>query len=71
MHIQFLHLTLTKTLAYLDPGSGSMILQLVLAALLGMGVLLRSQWKRIKTLFGRKDTREEDEQEEQDDEPEK
>ena len=63
--------TLTKTLAYLDPGSGSMILQLVLAALLGMGVLLRSQWKRIKTLFGRKDTREEDEQEEQDDEPEK
>jgi hypothetical protein len=71
MHIQFLHLALTKTLAYLDPGSGSMILQLVLAALLGMGVLLRSQWKRIKTLFGRKDTREEDEQEEQDDEPEK
>jgi hypothetical protein len=71
MHIQFLHLTLTKTLAYLDPGSGSMILQLVLAALLGMGVLLRSQWKKIKTLFGRKDTREEDEQEEQDDEPEK
>jgi hypothetical protein len=42
-------------LAYLDPGSGSMLIQLLLAALLGAGVLLRTQWNKIKALFGKKD----------------
>jgi hypothetical protein len=41
--------------AYLDPGSGSIIIQLAIAAILGLGVLIRSQWSRIKKLFGRKD----------------
>ena len=45
---------------YLDPGSGSILLQLLLAALLGAGVLLRSQWSKIKNLFKGKDTTEED-----------
>jgi hypothetical protein len=45
---------------YLDPGSGSILLQLLLAALLGAGVLLRSQWSKIKSLFKGKDTTEED-----------
>lgn len=39
--------------AYLDPGSGSIIIQLAIAALLGAGVFLRSQWSRIKKLFGK------------------
>ena len=39
---------------YLDPGFGSMVLQLVLAGLLGAGVLIRVFWKRIKTLFTKK-----------------
>lgn len=47
---------LPKILAYLDPGSGSMILQLILAALLGLGVFVRIQWRKIKSLFGRKNT---------------
>ena len=38
---------------YLDPGFGSMILQLVLAGLLGAGVIIRIFWKRIRTLFGK------------------
>ncbi|MBV5343579.1 hypothetical protein JZU68_08235 [bacterium] len=37
---------------YLDPGSGSLLIQLAIAALLGLGVLVRSQWARIKKLFG-------------------
>lgn len=37
---------------YLDPGSGSLLIQLALAALLGMGVFVRSQWARIKRMFG-------------------
>ncbi len=34
--------------AYLDPGSGSLILQLILAAVLGGLLLLKSYWKKIK-----------------------
>jgi len=65
MLTQFSILALTKTFAYLDPGSGSMLLQLILAALLGTGVLIRSQWKKIKTLFGRKHTKEDEEQDDE------
>jgi len=45
---------------YLDPGSGSILLQILLAAILGLGVVLRTQWSRIKSLFKRNDTSEED-----------
>ena len=45
---------------YLDPGSGSMLLQMILAALLGAGVILRTQWSKIKALFKGKDSSEED-----------
>jgi hypothetical protein len=45
---------------YLDPGSGSMLLQLLLAAILGMGVILRTQWSKIKSLFKSKDASDED-----------
>ena len=34
--------------AYIDPGSGSYILQLILAGLLGAGVAVKIYWKRIK-----------------------
>ncbi len=34
--------------AYLDPGSGSLILQLVLAAILGGFLVLTSYWKKVK-----------------------
>jgi len=34
--------------AYIDPGSGSYIVQLLLAGLLGAGVAVRIYWKRIK-----------------------
>ena len=50
---------------YLDPGSGSILLQLLLAAILGLGVVLRTQWSKIKSLFGRKDASQEDEDDEE------
>ena len=34
--------------AYLDPGSGSLILQVILAVFLGGFFILRSYWKKIK-----------------------
>ncbi len=42
--------------AYLDPGSGSIIIQLAIAAILGFGVLVRSQWSKIKKFFGKNNT---------------
>lgn len=39
---------------YLDPGSGSIIIQLIIATILGLGVVIRSQWSKIKKFFGKK-----------------
>jgi hypothetical protein len=40
--------------AYLDPGSGSFLLQILIAAVLGLGVVLRASWGSIKKWFGKK-----------------
>ena len=41
--------------AYLDPGSGSFLIQLVIAGLLGAALAVRMSWSRIKGVFRRKD----------------
>ncbi len=38
---------------YLDPGSGSILFQVLIAGLLAAGVFVRTQWSRIKGLFSR------------------
>lgn len=43
-----------STLAYLDPGSGSLLIQIAIGLVLGLGVALRASWGRIKKLFGAK-----------------
>jgi len=47
---------------YLDPGTGSFVVQAVLAALLGLGVFIKMFWGKIISLFGKKevDTSEEE-----------
>lgn len=45
---------------YLDPGSGSFLIQLLIAALLGVGIALRASWGKIKGLFGGKAKTDED-----------
>lgn len=37
----------TQVLAYLDPGSGSMILQLLVGGVAAMGVALKIYWQRV------------------------
>lgn len=37
--------------AYLDPGSGSIIIQVILAGLLGAAFIIRSYWAKIKGFF--------------------
>ncbi len=51
---------------YLDPSSGSFIIQIVIAALLGLGIAIRASWGRIKKLFDGK-TKPEDEDDDADD----
>ena len=41
--------------AYLDPGSGSMLLQLLLGGVAAVGVIARLYWNRLVALFRRKD----------------
>ena len=55
-------------LAYLDPGSGSFLLQLLIAALLAAGIALRASWGKIKGLFGVKSEVDEDVEDEEADE---
>jgi hypothetical protein len=38
--------------AYLDPGSGSMLMQLVLGGVAGLGVIVRLYWRRLTGLVG-------------------
>ena len=52
-------------MAYLDPGSGSYLIQILIALLLGSAIALRAFWGRIRTfivgLFSKKSDEEEDE----------
>ena len=41
--------------AYLDPASGSMILQLVLGGVAGLAVAVRLLWRRLLRGLGRRD----------------
>ncbi len=38
--------------AYLDPGSGSMVLQLLLGGVAALGVVIKLFWHRILNIFG-------------------
>jgi hypothetical protein len=51
MRLDFLY----KLNFYFDPGSGSVILQIIMAGLLSGGVLVRIFWKKIKAFFTRND----------------
>jgi hypothetical protein len=61
MRVTFLVLVLTVLVlllparpayAYLDPGSGSMFVQLLLGGVAGAVVILRLYWNRLLALFG-------------------
>jgi hypothetical protein len=57
---------LRVTEAYLDPGSGSYLLQLLIAGLLGSLFVIRASWGKIKGffrgLFGRQEDKPTDEE---------
>jgi hypothetical protein len=41
----------TRAHAYIDPGAGSMFLQILLGGIAGLAVLGRIFWKRLKTIL--------------------
>lgn len=74
MHIPliFLIFNLNNTLssilrsydAYLDPGSGSFILQLLIASLVGAAFIIKTYWRRINGFFRQLFNKKQDEEEE-------
>jgi hypothetical protein len=57
---------LTGKTLYLDPGSGSILIQLLIAAVATVGLIAATSWRRIKLFFSRNKnqpgaTKEEDE----------
>lgn len=45
------NIILALPVLYLDPGSGSFLIQLLLAVILGAGVTIRLYWSKLKSLF--------------------
>jgi hypothetical protein len=41
--------------AYLDPGSGSMLVQLLLGGVAGAAVIVKLGWQRFRSMLGMKD----------------
>ena len=50
-YILFFCLTYSRAYAYLDPGTGSMILQVIVAGIATVGVIVASYWAKLKNLF--------------------
>lgn len=50
-------------LLYLDPGSGSFLIQLLIAALAGAGIAIAASWSKIKRLLGKNKKTEPDDDE--------
>lgn len=48
----------TPAHAYLDPGTGSMVFQAVIAVFLGAAATGKLWWSKVKGLFSRKDNNE-------------
>jgi hypothetical protein len=44
---------LSVVLAYLDPGSGSFIVQILIASLLGSALMIKAFWRQITGIFRR------------------
>jgi hypothetical protein len=42
--------------AYIDPGTGSLIIQAIVAALAGLLLYIKLYWHKIKNIFSKKDS---------------
>jgi hypothetical protein len=52
IYLGILYLIFPRTAyAYLDPGTGSYVLQIILAAFVGVAFTIKIYWGKIKTIF--------------------
>lgn len=42
------------TFAYIDPGTGSLVVQMMIAAVLAVGIFIKTSWNKIKGYFMKK-----------------
>ena len=47
----FGHLSISNAYAYLDPGSVSIIIQMLVGTLVGVGIALKLYWQKIRMKF--------------------
>ncbi len=45
-------LIFTDAVAYLDPGTGSMLLQVILGGIAALGVAIKLYWHKLRAAFG-------------------
>jgi hypothetical protein len=45
-------LMFTDAIAYLDPGTGSMLLQVILGGIAAVGVAIKLYWHKLRAAFG-------------------
>jgi len=45
-------LLFTDAVAYLDPGTGSMLLQVILGGIAAVGVAIKLYWHKLRAAFG-------------------
>jgi hypothetical protein len=48
----FLLLLMSNVQAYLDPGTGSMLLQVILGGVAAVGVAIKLYWHKLRVAFG-------------------
>lgn len=49
----FHELFVSDVYAYLDPGTGSLVIQVIIGALVGLGITLKIYWYKLKEKFSR------------------
>jgi len=47
-----------KVYAYLDPGTGSYLIQIIIASVAGGGYLIKANWGRIRAILSKKNKKE-------------
>ena len=56
--LYFVWVSETRVDAYLDPGSGSMLVQLLLGGVAGAAVIMKLGWERFRDMFRSSKTKE-------------
>jgi len=56
-------------LLYLDPGSGSFLIQLLIAAIAGLSIAFGANWSKLKRRFGKKKKTETDDDDDDEQDP--